>query len=202
MADVPAWVAVSTTALSAAGGILAAQTTARAHERELRQERLLHGASSRLHALEQAVALGSDCRQRVAEALHRVAGTESSRVGVEPMWTWDPAAERACKEHEAALIFRFGQEHPATEAWRYFEWALAKAAYHASNYKKLQEEPLLPVPPDAKLKAEQLRIETRQQREVFIREAAKAVEDTRPPQASARPIARVRAGLRLSRLPR
>jgi hypothetical protein len=195
-AEVPAWVAVSTAAITGTGAILAARTAASTHERELRQERLLHGANSRLHAVEQAVALGTDYRQRVAEALHRVAGSESSRVGVEPMWYWHPAAERACKESEAALLFRFGEEHPVTTAWAHFEWALAAGAYHASKHRFLEADPSRPVPAEAKLQAECLRNETRDRRDDFIREATKAVEEARPPQASARRTARWRVGLR------
>lgn len=174
--SVPAWVAVVTAVftggLGFCGAVLSARTTARSREQELSQQRLLHGANSRLQALDEAATTAIDYRERVAATLSILADSDQPRVGVEPLWSWERTDVAVFLRHDAALMLRFGRDHQVSVAWRLYGWEVAAATETARRYRHLLDEASDGVSPDVKETANVHRDATRQRQKEFLEVAS------------------------------
>ncbi|HEX6152159.1 MAG TPA: hypothetical protein VFZ19_01430 [Solirubrobacterales bacterium] len=178
--DVPAWTAVAVAALTGVLGflapLLAARIAARLHRQELDQQQLLHGADARLQALDGAATTAIDYRERVGAALSVLADSETPRVGVEPMWSFDRPDVVAFLRHDAALTLRFGRNHPVSEAWRVYAWQIGEAAETAKQQRRWADGASDQIPEEVKDDARARRRATRKQLEKFLEVASTPLE--------------------------
>jgi hypothetical protein len=187
--EIPVWAAIAVAGIGAIGGIAGSAATAlwaRSNERaRLHQELLLHGARERLEVLEQAIAVASDYREKVADALRSFEelGEKAEFVGT-GLWRWDTDNAQVLKRHEAALKLRFGMK-PVTGAWEFWEWLLAEAAVFCETNRTCVEDSASdkdkPIPDDVRRQAQHWRDATRQALESFITTAAGAVAGSAQP---------------------
>jgi hypothetical protein len=183
--SVPVWativIAAITGLLGLSGTVGVALLSDRRRKQELEQERLLHGADSRLQALEDATATALLYRERVAAALRRVAGDfTDARVGVEPMWSWDREYVMKCRRHEAALSLLFGVEHPVKKAWQNCAWALAQAAEFAKAKRDWANGPPDRIPADIRGEADRRREATTTHLDDFFSASTASLDHLQP----------------------
>jgi hypothetical protein len=184
MAEVPAWTAVALAALPGMLGLVgvfgAAFVASRTRKEELSQERRLHGADSRLEALDDAATTAIVYRERIAASLSLVAHSERPRLGVEPLWSWDRPEVLTFLRHDAALTLRCGREHRVPATWRAYAWKLAEATEFAREHKDCAGEPAESVPQPIRERAKSLRRETREELEQFLDIASRPFQEDGP----------------------
>lgn len=146
----------------------AALMAARTRKEELSQERQLHGADSRLEALDEAATTAIAYRERVGSALSLVAHSDRPRLGVEPLWSWDRPDVLTFLRHDAALTLRYGREHEVPESWRACAWKFAQVTEFANKHRDCADEPADSVPRLIKKEAKSLRREARKELEQFL----------------------------------
>ena len=158
----------------------AALMAARTREKELSQARQLHGAESRLEALDAAATTAIAYRERVAASLSLIAHSKRLRLGVEPLWVWDRTDVLTFLRHDAALTLRFGRNHEVAMSWRVCAWKIAEATEFARQHKGCAGEPAGKVPSAIKKEAKSLRREARGELERFLDVASKPFKECGP----------------------
>lgn len=158
----------------------AALMAARIRKKELSQERQLHGADSRLEALDQAATTAIAYRERVGAALSLVAHSKRPRLGVEPLWSWDRTDVLTFLRHDAALSLRYGRNHEVPASWRIYAWKVAEATEFARKHKGCADEPAESVSPPIKKEAKSLRREARKELERFLEVASRPFKEQGP----------------------
>jgi hypothetical protein len=183
-AEIPAWATVALAVIPGVLGLLgvfgAALIAARARKREMAQERQLHGADSRLQALDEVATTAIVYRERVGAALSLVAHSKRPRLGVEPLWSWDRPEVLTFLRHDAALTLRYGREHEVPASWRAYAWKIAEVTEFAKEHRGCVDEPAKSVPPPIKEKAKSLRRESRNELERFLDVASRPFEERGP----------------------
>jgi hypothetical protein len=183
-AEVPAWTAVALAAIPGVLGLIgvfgAGLMAARAREKELSQERQLHGAEARLEALDAAATAAIAYRERVGASLSLVAHSKRPRLGVEPLWLWDRTDVLTFLRHDAALTLRYGRNHEVPTTWRVCAWKIAEATEFARQHRGCADEPADKVPSPIKRKAKSLRREARKELERFLDVASKPFKECGP----------------------
>jgi hypothetical protein len=144
----------------------------RSREKELLQQRLLHGADARLQALDDAAIVAIDYRERVGAALSLLVDFDEPRLGAKPLWTFDRADVMVFLKHDAALTLRFGRRHPVSEAWRTYAWEIGQATETARKHRHWVDDASGPVPPDVVEEARAHRHAARKQLERFLETAS------------------------------
>ncbi len=183
-AEVPAWTAVALAAIPGLLGLIgvfgAALMAARTREKELSQERQLHGAEARLEALDAAAALAIAYRERVGASLSLVAHSKRKRLGVEPLWLWDRTDVSTFLRHDAALTLRYGRDHEVPKTWRVCAWRIAEATEFARQHRGCADEAAGKVPSPIKKRAKSLRREAREEVERFLDVASRPFKEFGP----------------------
>ncbi len=180
--DVPAWLALSTTALAGglgfSGSLVSARKTAQAHKEELEQELRLHRARVRIDAIDKAADDGIQYRERIASSLKQISSGLPAVIDDEALWSISRSDNEIFLGHLAALTLRFGSEkHPVCERWGLFAWKVGEAADFAGKHR-----PPAPggspadAPRQIKEVAEEIRKEARRRLNEFMRAAAEFVE--------------------------
>jgi hypothetical protein len=177
----------ATVALAAVPGMLgligvfgAAAITARARKEELSQERRLHGADSRLEALDDAATTAIVYRERAGATLSLVAHSKRPRLGVEPLWSWERADVLTFLRHDAALSLRYGRDHEVPVSWRAYAWKMAEVTEFAGEHRDCADESAESVPQSIKKRAKTLRREARKELELFLDVASRPFEECGP----------------------
>jgi hypothetical protein len=182
VSDVPAWLALSTAALTGGLGFSAslasARKTARTHKEELKQELRFHRARVRIEAIDKAADDGIQYRERVAASLKQISDGPPAAIDDEALWSIGRSDNEVFLGHLAALTLRFGcEEHPVCKNWGLFTWRVGEAADFAGEYRPstLGGSPA-DTPRQIKEIAEQIRKEVRALLNEFMRAAAEYVE--------------------------
>lgn len=182
MSDVPAWLALSTAALTGGLGVSAsfvsARKTARTHKEELEQELRLHRARVRIEAIDKAADDGIQYRERIAASLKQISDGPPAAIDDEALWSTGRSDNEVFLGHLAALTLRFGsEEHPVCKNWALFAWKVGEAANFAGKYRSLASgDSTADVPRQVKELAEEIRKKVRRLLNEFMKAAAEHVE--------------------------